>query len=125
MIPLVVICLLVNVAFTVTLPILMLQSGSGMDIPYGVDTPARRILACLYASIAAVSLFALSAYAIGRSEELLLRIVMVLFPIQITYKLATVFAVGIDNPVVRSNVAISLLLAAALVAIWLQARVET
>ena len=88
-----------------------------MDVPYGLDSPARRILACVYASIAVVSAFSLIAYAIGRSEEFLLRIVLVLFPLQIVYKVGTIFAVGLDNPVVRSNALIVLLLMAAMLTI--------
>ena len=120
MVPLILFCFLVNVAITATLPFLMLQAGSGMDIPYGLDSPARRILACLYASIAALSLFALGSYAIARSESLLLQIALVLFPLQIVYKLATVFAVGLDNAVVRTNVAIVILLLVTLTVIWMK-----
>jgi hypothetical protein len=72
--------------------------------PFGLDTPARRILACVYTAIAVVSVVAV-VY-----ESVLIPVVTVLFPVQIGYKLLTVLAVqDIKNPIVISNVLIAVL----------------
>jgi hypothetical protein len=77
---------------------------------WGVDSPGRRILACIYGSIALVSLVALVRW------EYALSIAFVLFPLQILYKFGTLIAVSDKrNPVVLSNVAIALLHVATLV----------
>ena len=80
---------------------------------YGPDSPARRILACIYGSIAAASAFALACAALG-DAQMLRTVAWVLFPMQIGYKVATAFTVGLKNPVVLSNLAISVLLVLAL-----------
>jgi hypothetical protein len=76
---------------------------------YGADSPARRILGCLYASIALCSVTALLL------PHLTVAIAMVLFPLQILYKLLTLPVVGSwRHPVVLSNLLITALLGAAL-----------
>ena len=75
-----------------------------IDVVFGPDTPARRILACLYLAIAGVSGVAL-AHAPWR-----LAVVRVLFPLQIAYKVATAAVVSLaSNPVPRWNLAIAAL----------------
>ena len=78
---------------------------------------ARRILACLYGTIAAASGVALLAKALGW-EELFIAITLVLFSMQIVYKLATWPAVGLGSPVVRANLAISALHAVSLAVLF-------
>ncbi len=79
---------------------------------FGADSPARRILACLYLAIAGASSVALAYPA------LTIAIVTTLFPLQIGYKLMTVFALpSVRHPVAVSNVLIALLLIAAFVSI--------
>lgn len=56
-----------------------------LDEVFGSDTPGRRILACLYLAIAVVSVVAIA------SGNLRLSIIWVLFPLQIAYKLLTLF----------------------------------
>jgi hypothetical protein len=64
------------------------------DVVFGTDTPSRRILACLYLAIAAVSAVALLIV------PLRMGIVVVLFPLQILYKTLTLFFVADwKNPV--------------------------
>jgi hypothetical protein len=76
---------------------------------FGPDTPSRRILACLYLAIAAVSAVALLVV------PLRMGIVVVLFPLQILYKTLTVFFVAdLKNPVPWWNLVISALHAASL-----------
>jgi hypothetical protein len=80
-----------------------------LDEVFGPDTPARRILACLYLAIAAASVVAIA------SVPLRLSIIWVLFPLQIGYKLLTLFFVADRrNPVPWCNLAISGLHAASL-----------
>jgi len=74
----------------------------GLDEVFGADTPARRILACLYLSIAATSIVAIA------SVDLRLPIIRVLFPLQILYKLLTLLLVADrKNPVPWCNLVIS------------------
>jgi len=80
-----------------------------LDVVFGPDTPSRRILACLYLAIAAVSAVALLVV------PLRMGIVVVLFPLQILYKTLTVFFVAdLKNPVPWWNLVISALHAASL-----------
>lgn len=83
----------------------------GLDEVFGQDTTARRILACLYLSIATTSIVGVF------NEQLRLPIISVLFPIQILYKVLTLFFVtDRKNPVPWCNLAISGLHAASLYA---------
>jgi len=80
-----------------------------LDAVFGPDTPARRILACLYLAIAAVSAVALAVVPLRMS------IVVVLLPLQILYKMLTLFFVADRrNPVPWWNLVISALHAASL-----------
>ena len=82
-----------------------------LDVVFGPDTPSRRILACLYLAIAAVSAVALLIVPLRMS------IVVVLFPLQILYKTLTLFFVADwKNPVPWWNLVISALHAAS---IWI------
>ena len=108
---------LVNVIVVTVIPALIARDVPAMTACYGVDSAARRILACLYATIAMASAVALIGQALGNTT-LSIAIAGVLFPVQITYKLMTIPAVGWRNPVVKSNLAIALLHTATLAAIW-------
>jgi len=80
-----------------------------LDVVFGPDTPSRRILACLYLAIAAVSAVALLVV------PLRMGIVAVLLPLQILYKTLTVFFVADwKNPVPWWNLVICMLHAASL-----------
>ena len=82
-----------------------------LDVVFGPDTPSRRILACLYLAIAAVSAVALLIV------PLRMGIVVVLFPLQILYKTLTLFFVADwKNPVPWWNLVISALHA---VSLWI------
>jgi len=80
-----------------------------MDAVYGPDTPARRILACLYGTIAAVSLLALGIGSISGFSGNIVPMIAALLAFQTLYKVATAFAVGIGHPVVQANLMISAL----------------
>ena len=99
----------VNVAVTGTLVALLARRVPRMEVVYGGDTPARRILGCLYGAIGLVSLTGLGLMAAGQAEAAAL-LAVGLFPVQIAYKLATVPSVGLRHPVVLANLAITVLL---------------
>jgi hypothetical protein len=102
----------VNVVVAGIVGILLLSGSGRMQSVYGADAPARRILACLYAIAAS------SAWALLDAQRLVVT-AQVLFPLQILYKLATVFAVrDRHNPVLWWNVGISVLHAVALTKTW-------
>lgn len=80
-----------------------------LDVVFGPDTPSRRILSCLYLAIAAVSAVALVV------APLRVPIVVVLLPLQILYKVLTLFFVADSrNPVPWWNLVISALHAVSL-----------
>ncbi|MEM7661041.1 MAG: hypothetical protein AAF292_02235 [Pseudomonadota bacterium] len=114
---LVVFSLILNVIITTILPPLMLRASPSMDAVYGPDTDARRILACLYGTIALASIFALAALGAG-FDEITRQIVWVLFPLQIAYKLATIPTVGLSSPVVRTNLFVVIVHSVALLTLW-------
>ena len=80
-----------------------------LDVVFGPDTPARRVLSCLYLAIAAISAVALVV------APLRMNVVVVLLPLQILYKLLTLFFVAdARNPVPWWNLVISVLHGASL-----------
>jgi hypothetical protein len=104
---------LINVLVAGGMAFLLIINAAAIQDVYGPLTPARSILASMYMAIAVTSLFALvfPVYSIA--------IAKVLFPLQILYKLSTIFTVGlITHPVVVSNILISMLHAAALFLIF-------
>ena len=100
---------LVNVIVVTIIPYLIWRNRPEMTAVYGPDSPARRILVCLYGTIALASAAALVAQFGAGVPEISRSIALVMFPLQIVYKVATVFAVGLRNPVVVSNVIIAAL----------------
>ncbi len=103
-----------NVLILIAVCTALLRGGIGIDDAFGPDSPARRILACVYFAILLTSLYALIRAGFG-APQIAVQIALVLFPLQITYKLATAIAVGIDNPIVISNLAVAALHSATLV----------
>jgi len=99
-------------------PVVVGLLGSGMDPAFGPDTDARRILTCVYAAIALVSLGLIALHVAGHSWAI--PMTFALFAVQITYKLATVVAVGLASPVVMTNL---LVVAVQVVVIALSLRV--
>lgn len=82
----------------------------------GPDSPARRILTCIYGAIALSSLGLLGALWAGVPQATAWA--QALLGVQILYKVATLPMVGGRNPVVISNLAIAAFHATAL---WLSA----
>lgn len=98
-----------NALITLTVANAIRRDAAGMIEAFGPDTPARRILACLYVAIGVLSLYALMHMALGR-PDIALAIATTLFPLQIVYKLLTAVAVGLKSTVVRANLAVVVLL---------------
>ncbi len=107
----------INVIVVTVIPVLIARDAPAMTACYGPDSAARRILACLYATIAMASVFALAAQASGHAV-VSIAIAGVLFPMQIAYKIMTLPAVGWRNPVVISNLVIALLYTVTLAMLW-------
>lgn len=97
----------------------LLRNDPAMEAAFGPASPARGILTCVYLAILITSLYALVRAGFG-APHVALSIALVLFPLQILYKTATAFVVGIDNPVVVTNLAIAALHAVTLTLIWLK-----
>lgn len=87
------------------------SDAPGMADAYGPDSAARRILASIYGAILASSAVALAVLAISGSGQRWLVFSASLFAVQLIYKLATIFTVGLDNPVVVANAMICIPLA--------------
>jgi hypothetical protein len=95
---------IVNVLVAGTVAVLLLRNTPRMSAVYGEVTPARSILASIYLAIAATSVVALAF------PQYSIVIATVLFPLQIFYKILTIFTVGnVTHPVVVSNILISAL----------------
>ena len=93
--------------------LLFFNSDSQIIEVFGPPTPARQILSCVYLSIAIMSSVALI------SKRKTISIAIVLFPVQIVYKILTLIAVSdILNPVPWSNLAVSILHAYSLYLIY-------
>ena len=100
---------LINAALTLVIATGIFRHHPGMTEVYGADTPARRILACVYATIGLISLYALAQMVIGNGG-IAVHIGATLFPLQIIYKLMTAWAVRPTHPVVIANLCVAALL---------------
>ena len=109
-----------NVLILIAVCSALLRNAPGMTEAFGPDTPARRILTCIYITILATSLYALVRAGLG-APHIALSIALVLFPLQIIYKTATAFLVGLDNPVVVANLGVAALHSVTLAMLWLKA----
>ncbi len=88
-----------------------------IDPVFGGDTDARRILVCLYATIALVSAVGLGL-ALSGQTVLATQLGMTLFAMQIAYKLMTVPMVGLASPVVITNLVVVAVHTATLLSLW-------
>lgn len=115
--PLLVLSLLANIVITGLVSTAIFRATAGMDPVFGGDTPARRILACVYAAIGLVSAGALAFLATGQKETAL-AIARPLLVMQIIYKCATLWAVGPSSPVVITNLFVVVLHCITLAVLW-------
>ena len=93
--------LVLNIVILAPLVWSLSARASGMDATFGAMTDARRILTCVYAAIGMVSAMLVGLHVVGHAWAV--PMTFALFAVQITYKMATLFAVGITSPVVVTN----------------------
>ncbi|MEM7473292.1 MAG: hypothetical protein AAF340_18235 [Pseudomonadota bacterium] len=96
--------LLLNIAILVPVCFALVSDASGLDVPVGEDTPARRILLCIYGAILVMSVVLLALLVGGQSGTT--GALVVLLALQVFYKSATAFAIGLQNPVVQVNLVV-------------------
>lgn len=99
-----VIALCFNIVILVPVVTGLLKKGKGMDETFGPDSTARRILTCIYATIAAASVLLIVLHV--RPSHHAEAMTLVLFFLQTGYKLGTVALVGVGNPVVITNLVV-------------------
>lgn len=95
----------VNLAVLGPLLTAFARKPTAMKAVFGDDSDARRILVSVYAAIAGASIYGLAQGVVGHREEAEATGLR-LFSLQIAYKLLTVPLVGIQSPVVRTNLAV-------------------
>ena len=95
-----------NILILIPLLISFSRRAATIDAAYGADTEARRILACIYAAILGMSALGVALILLGHVTQAI-ALAVALFSLQIVYKVLTVPALGLSNPVVQSNVAIA------------------
>lgn len=93
--------LILNLVILVPLVASLAYDTAGMGAAFGFDSPARRILTCVYGAIAALSAVLIALHA--SAHPWAVPMTVALFGVQITYKLATIAAVGLTSPVVVTN----------------------
>lgn len=111
--------LALNILILVPVLVSLVASGPGVDMAFGPDTAARRILACLYGAIALVSAGLIALHLMDHHAAVAMTVA--LFAVQMTYKLGTVVAVGLVSPVVLTNLLVVAVQIAVLAALWLRA----
>lgn len=108
--------LIVNICVLVPVLRWIHQDAASVQVALGPDSPARRILSCIYGAIAVTSLALIIALWAEASQAV--GWVQALLAVQIVYKVVTLPVVGARNPVVISNLAIAAFHA---VALWTSA----
>ncbi len=97
--------LLANVAITFAVTFAIWRNSDHIAVVFGPDTPARRILACVYLAIGVASLYALVQLAAGQ-PDVTRAVAITLMPLQIVYKLMTAISISPRHPVVAANLCI-------------------
>ena len=108
----------VNLAVLAPVLVALMRATPAMDQTFGGDTPARRILAALYGTIALASVAGL-LLLVSSQKERALALGVGLFAFQIVYKLMTLPLLGLSHPVVKANLLVIVLHAATLAALFL------
>jgi len=106
-----------NIAILLFVCRAMFSNTKDVEAAFGPPSTARAILACVYFAIMSASMVALACAAWG-APQVTHHIAWVLFPLQIGYKTATAFAVGLRNPVVITNVVVALFHGITLGVLW-------
>lgn len=97
--------LILNLIILVPVTTALMRQRPGMDIVFGADTPARRILLSIYLAIAVIS--ALLLWGVVAQSGLARIYAQSLIGMQIVYKVLTIPLVGLSNTVVRFNIAVT------------------
>ncbi len=107
--------LILNVG--ILLPVLwsIHTNSAGIKVALGPDTQARRILACVYCAIALTSVGLIALHA--AEHVWALPMTLALFAVQASYKLGTLWAVGLGNPVTKTNLLVVLVQVIAVVSV--------
>ncbi len=98
------ISLSLNILVLVPVLFALAANGRAAESAWGADTPARRILAAVYAAILVASVILLVAHLLNRDVA---GQAQALLGLQVVYKLLTAPLVGLRNPVVLSNLFIA------------------
>ena len=93
--------LFLNLLILMPLVWVMLSAPGSLDRVFGTQSDARNILTCVYASIALVSAGLIAA--LWRDLEWAVPATLALFAVQISYKSATLILVGLQSPIVQTN----------------------
>lgn len=93
-----------NVLILVPVVTGLLRGSKSMDQALGPDTASRRILTSVYANIALASILLIALHL--RASNHANSMTLLLFFLQVGYKIATVFLVGVSNPVVQTNLVV-------------------
>ena len=96
--------LILNLIILVPLVFALTSGHAKMDAAFGPDSDARRILTCVYAAIGVISADLIALHLINHHWAVPMTVA--LFAVQLTYKLATVAAVGRASPVVVTNMVV-------------------
>lgn len=107
-----------NIAVAGGVGLQLLCGQTAIETVYVGDSPASRILACVYLAIAICSLMLIGYGLTGRSMRTFVVASATLLAVQIIYKTATAAAVGFDHVVVRWNLAIATLHGSTMFAAW-------
>jgi len=97
-----------NLAIMVPLCWMILRDHRTVRAVLGPDSPARRIAACLYGSIALLSLLGLYAWPTGH-DETAMAVVLGVLPLQILTALLSALALSWRNPAVRLQLGLAAL----------------
>lgn len=108
--------LILNLIILVPVTTALMRQRAGMDIVFGSDTPARRILLSVYLAIAVLS--ALLLWGVVAQNDLATIYVQSLLVMQIIYKVLTIPLVGLPNTVVRFNIAVAVFHSVSLASIF-------
>ncbi|MEO0637306.1 MAG: hypothetical protein AAFY73_11720 [Pseudomonadota bacterium] len=109
--PLIVATHIINVLVLTAVLAGLMRAAPNMELAYGPDTPARRILGSIYGAIWLGSASALAVLTVSGISQRWLIFSASLFAVQLIYKLATIATVGLGNRVVVANALICIPLA--------------
>jgi hypothetical protein len=105
-----------NIVVLVPVLLVLARNRAAAANAWGQDTPARRILASIYAAILVASIVLVLLSSATTTD--IIPWTQTLLAVQVIYKALSAFAVGLRNPVVLSNIGIALIHSATLATLW-------